>query len=253
MNVSEYFQSLSSELNATKNRIRNFIGVNHLPTDGEWKESVLRTVLRRHLPNTVKVGRGFVVNPRRPSTQIDLLIYDSAKPILFQDGDLVMVTSDAVLGIIEVKTRTDINQFAPVIIRLAENAERIYESLNDDRNIFVGLFAYDSNLSDHHSQRVLETLQSTANQDVKRVINHVSLGNSFFVRFWPKSPYGDSHYNKWHSYWVERQSHGYFINNVVDSVAEDSVSLNEYAWFPAEGKEGRRLGDMPLNLSGNTQ
>ena len=107
MNVTDYYRSLASELHAVKNRVRNFIGSHHWPTDGEWKESVLRTVLRRHLPSNMKVGRGFVVRPERPSKQIDVLIYDASKPVLYQDGDLVIVTCDAVKGIIEVKSNIE--------------------------------------------------------------------------------------------------------------------------------------------------
>jgi hypothetical protein len=61
IDVPAYFESLSQELHAVKNRVRYLIGLSHLPTDGEWKESVFRSVLRRHLPASVEVGRGFVV------------------------------------------------------------------------------------------------------------------------------------------------------------------------------------------------
>ena len=74
MNVPEYFESISLDLNALKNRVRNFISDAHWQTDGEWKESVLRNILRRHLPKNIEVGRGFIVRPEDCSTQIDVLI-----------------------------------------------------------------------------------------------------------------------------------------------------------------------------------
>src|SRR5688572_11633847 len=103
MDPAEYFESLTSEMGALKNRVRQMIGDAHWQTDGEWKETVLRNVLRRHVPNNVGVGRGFVISPIRPSAQIDILLYDTGKPVLYRDGDLVVVTADAVLGLIEVK------------------------------------------------------------------------------------------------------------------------------------------------------
>ncbi len=246
MNVSKYFQSLSLELHAVKNRVRNFIGSNHWPTDGEWKETVLRTVLRRHLPSNVKIGRGFVVRPNSPSKQIDVLIYDASKPILYQDGDLVMLTSDAVKGIIEVKSNIEIAGFRQIIEKLADNAQFIYEGRIDETGIFVGLFAYDSNIGKNHSRRVLEELRSVANQRKQRVVNHVALGQSLFIRYWATSPTRRANYDQWHSYWLHRKACGYFVNNVVDSVAEESVSINEDIWFPAEGKEGGTIDDIHL-------
>lgn|GEM_PF-6627972 len=58
-NIKAYHESVTDELDAIKNRIRNL--VTHWATDGEWKEAALRSVLRRHLPSSVFVGRGFVM------------------------------------------------------------------------------------------------------------------------------------------------------------------------------------------------
>jgi len=56
MLTSNYFESLATELDALKNRVRNFIQDRHWQTDGEWKESVLRAFLRRNLPKSVQIG-----------------------------------------------------------------------------------------------------------------------------------------------------------------------------------------------------
>jgi hypothetical protein len=77
MNMIEYHKSLNRELQALKDRVRNLMDDPHWLTDGEWKETVLRSVLRKHLPHSVQVGRGFVLTPSRCSKQIDVLIYDS--------------------------------------------------------------------------------------------------------------------------------------------------------------------------------
>ena len=62
MDVRKYFLSLSQELEALKKRVRFLIADQHWQTDGEWKESVVRQVLRRHLPIDAVVGRGFIVS-----------------------------------------------------------------------------------------------------------------------------------------------------------------------------------------------
>jgi hypothetical protein len=86
-NIRQYHESVTSELDAVRNRIRNL--VTHWLTDGEWKEAALRTVLRRHLPSSVAVGRGFIVGRDHSSTQIDLFVLRPEKPTLFRDGELV--------------------------------------------------------------------------------------------------------------------------------------------------------------------
>ena len=134
---SNYLPSLSQELNALKNRVRSFIASNHSLTDGEWKESVLRTFLRRHLPINAEVGRGFVINSEGASRQIDVLIYDSNFLMLFRDGDLVFVTPDAVLGIVEVKTSLDNSGLKKAIETLSSNSELVLHSKEGKRSLCI--------------------------------------------------------------------------------------------------------------------
>lgn len=122
----KYHQSIADELKATQNRVRNLIGDRHWQTDGEHKESILRTVLRARLPSSLLVGRGFICFREGPSTQIDILITDANKPTLFKDGDLVIVTPDCVRAVIEVKTKLDAqNDYQEALSKLADVAAKI--------------------------------------------------------------------------------------------------------------------------------
>ena len=53
------------------------------------------------------VAHGFVVSEHETSTEIDILIIDRDRPTLFKDGDLVIVSADAVRAMLEVKTNLD--------------------------------------------------------------------------------------------------------------------------------------------------
>ena len=61
-NYLEYQKSISKELLSIKGRLRNFIDDHHWPEDGRYKEIILTDILRKHLPKSVSVGTGFVVN-----------------------------------------------------------------------------------------------------------------------------------------------------------------------------------------------
>jgi hypothetical protein len=125
METAAHYRSLSLEIEALKGRVRQLIQSHHWQTDGEWKETVLRSVLRRHLPPSIGVGRGFIVGERAPSTQIDVLLYDTTYPLLHQDGDLVFVVPDAVRAIIEVKATLTPAIAGPAFQKLADNASLV--------------------------------------------------------------------------------------------------------------------------------
>jgi hypothetical protein len=243
MNPTEYFKSISDELDVLKDRVRSIISNHHWPTDGEWKESILRTILRRHLPSTVEVARGFIIQSSRISTQIstqiDIMIIDISKPVLYRDGDLVFVTPDSVRGIIEVKTKLQPANISRAFEALANNAQiirnmRISNGLEE--YIFIGLFSYEENAP---CERVLQGLKDAAQGNTKRVINHVCIGKRDFFRFWEESPnypatptLANHPYNAWHAYDLRDLARGYFIVNVIDAVSGNSVRRNNRLWYP---------------------
>lgn len=246
MDISAHFESLTRELEALRDRVRNFSIMDpHWPTDGEWKESVLRSVLRSYLPAHVEPLRGFAVTQDRGSHQIDVLLYDNRKPVLFRNGDLIFVTPDAILGVVEVKSNIgDRSDLRAALQSLADNAQMIRSYKASREGLFAGLFSYTTDMGPLRHESVREELDACANGARGRVITHVSLGCSHFAMFWDTEPGGQDldRYDSWHSYDLPDQAAGYFINNLIAAVSSESVESNSGVWFPAQSKELRRLG-----------
>lgn len=236
MNIEAYFKSISSECSTLKNRVRMLIEDNHWPTDGEWKESVLRSMIRRSAPENLTVGRGFVVDHDRCSTQIDVLVYDNTLPVLYKEGDLVFVTPSSCRAIIEVKSRLTAAQFRSAAERLADDAEFI-RPRGMGIPLFVGLFTYD--IQAQGVTRFLQAVKESSNGNELRIIDHVALGESTFIKFWQRNPDGQNMkpYDHWHLYNLEQMSFGYFIHNLLAEVSRDPYARREPAWFPAQSKE----------------
>jgi hypothetical protein len=233
-----YFQSLTAELHSLKNRVRSFIVDDpHWPTDGEWKESVLRTFLRRNLPTTIAVGRGFIVGTDRHSSQIDLLLYDCTKPVLFRDGDTVMITGEAVAGVIEVKTTLTADSAKKALTKLANIGEMIRPY-----SAPVGLFAYDLKCS---GDQVLKTLKVSAEQSYRKACTFVSAGPDIFVEMvHSRNGYiSDS----WKCYSVPMQAPGFFIHKFVRSMLPRPLDDDEpKLWFPEKSLDTSLLKEVPI-------
>lgn len=240
MDVQSYFESVGLEFRALKQRVRQLIAEVHWQTDGEWKESVLRQILRRHLPATAVVGRGFVVTNESATTQLDVLIHDGSKPVLFRDGDLAFVTPDAVLGIIEVKSRIGPAQLKAAADSVARNIELV--RLHPNTRAFSGVFAFEAD--GNNSQTYLEHVAAVATNWNRR-LDFAAIGESLFLKYWHLDPEtGKRMYQHWRAYKMPELAPGYFIHNVVDSVCPDSVEPNTEVWFPAAGKEQYREGSI---------
>lgn len=237
-NLREFHQSVTNELYSVKDRIRNL--VRHWPTDGESKEVALRSVLRRHLPQSVTIGRGFIVTPTASSSQIDILVIDSNKPTLFRDGDLLVVTPDAVLAVIEVKTelRTETE-----MVQAAEKLSRIEcmcHNLTHRDSIWTGLFIFEG--TDAIQKSCLAAV-GRAYQITGRPINCVSAGRNSFIRYWPEGELVSSSASGpvWHSYGIEGVAPSYFMGNLIDFISSVDHSTASFAWFPLpRGKERHR-------------
>lgn len=106
-----YFCSLAQEISVQSSRVRNLIGDRHWPCDGHHKEYLLTALLKRHLPATVLVSRGFVVDPSSPaacSPEQDILIVDSrTHGPLFHQGSLIIALPRDIIASISVKTKLD--------------------------------------------------------------------------------------------------------------------------------------------------
>jgi hypothetical protein len=201
-----------------------------------------------HLPETLSVGKGFVCCPRGISSQIDILISDRNKPTLFKDGELVLLTPDAVCAVIEVKTSLDGGALDDVITKLSDDVKMIREEGNE--RCQAGLFVYEKRMRNDIQKRVLSSLQLAAECDKRRAINWVSFGPNLFFRFWEN---GADVNNScagpvWHSYDLRTLGHAYFVSNVVWDVSRADSLTMQFAWFPIEGgKERYRKWFIPMS------
>lgn len=263
MDVNTYFESLSDELRILKDRIRMIMTNPHWQKDGEWKESVLKTAIRRHLPSSFKVGTGFIVTPDSDSTQIDILVYEDTTPILFQDGDFVILPPVGIKAIIEVKAKVyNASKLEEYLKKLGDISELIgslqlslpqavRQQMNNHKPLFVGFFSYESNnIKDINIGDALESAARAGRSPHNRIVNHVSLNDHTFIKYWENDPiYPQTRWgiNEWHIYDLPNKSFGYFIQNVVNSVASEQVDVSPAIWFPAEGKESQAIYRKPFN------
>jgi hypothetical protein len=234
MQIEEYFRSISTELDSLKNRVRHLIRDAHWQTDGEWKESVLRTIFQRSSPSNLTVGRGFIVDRERSSTQIDILVYDNSYPVLYKDGDLVFISPASCRAIIEVKTSVTRQGFLNAARKLGENAALARGPGVRRRPVFVGLFAYEAS----NWNGMLDRLQDAAEGQRTRIVDHVSVGASQFIKFWTRDPATNQPpYQRWHEYDLNQMAQGYFAHNLVTELTPYDEARRELVWFPEEGKE----------------
>ena len=211
-NYLEYQKSISGELISIKNRLRYFIDDHHWPEDGRYKEIILSDLLRKHLPNSVSVGTGFVMCEHELTTQIDIIIYRNDIPLMFKQADFIIATPEAVLGIIEVKSAiSDSARLEAAIYKLSQNAERI------GCNIFTGLFAFQG-YNALENRDIKQSLREQLRRSRGKV-NHMCIGQNTFIKYWPEyAPQQDVQGAHYSCYRINDLAFGYFISNLVEDV-----------------------------------
>jgi hypothetical protein len=111
--------------------------IHHNLTAGSFREDMLRSLLKRHVPNRFHVATGFI-DGYEP--QIDILIYDSVEYApLFRMDDLVVVPADAVRAVIEVKTNLTREELTDALQHLTDARP----SDVSGPPVFTGVFAYE--------------------------------------------------------------------------------------------------------------
>lgn len=270
----EYYMSVTGELHALNDRIGRLMK-DHASSRAS-KVSFLRNILKKHVPDNLQVGRGFVVTPDKCSYQIDVLIYDKSCPLLYKDGDLVFITPDAAAAILEVLP--DIpneSRLHQIMGKLSHNSEIVNtkpgytpdsfrgNGLIDGKRTkkcFTGLFSFESKIE--NTLQVLAYLKRAAMENPARVITHTALGRSYFYKFWEYSLRDQSEINCWEGYNLDHinhlsgiqkdyaRSHTYFINSLISHLSPENAFSLYQSWFPMEDerlyKIGRSyLGDAP--------
>lgn len=261
----KYHQDISKEFESTKDQIRHLIGDAHWLSDGEHKEAILRKMLKSKLPDSLRVGNGFFCDRTGPSKQLDILITNINTPTLFREKDFVIVTSDCVKAIIEVKTNVASQKpLTEYLTKLADDIERVRKQTPD---AWTGLFVFEDPLDTCNQSTtitrklndLLKALQTASKGEQNRVINCVSWGPNIFARFWqnpnrtPRSPLTGP---GWHAYFFHRNhpelSPAYFISNLAMHTSSGQSREMHFAWYPIQtgmGKEDYRMNHIELKPS----
>lgn len=138
-NSKKYYGSLAAEIAVKSEQIS--LLTSHGQTAGNYRELILRSLLEKYLPSRFGVGTGFIEGVPK---QLDIIIYDKINfPVVFQEGDLVVVHKEAVRGIIEVKTTLDSQ-------KLKESLQAFYDIFRAGLfkpilPIFKGVYSFESN------------------------------------------------------------------------------------------------------------
>jgi hypothetical protein len=238
MNLTEYHKSTTKELLAVTDRVKNLI--EHWPEIGRHKEAVLKNVIRKFIPEKYSIATGFVVKQTEErgdhlsSRQIDLIIYDSASPVLFKEGDFVILTPDAVRGIIEVKSNLQNASLQQTVAGANENGEFIYSGKDeDDQGFFNGIFSFEG--FENTNQQTIANHITRANAGFvdrdgynRFKVNHISFNQHWFLKYWPDEEEPHSLYE------LNELSYSFFISNLIDMLAHQSVRKNNFIWFATD-------------------
>lgn len=241
MGLLDYHRTTTQELLALKDKVRNL--TKHWAEEGRYKEAVLKNIIRRFLPSKYLIGTGFVVKNdlgygqnHETSKQIDLLVYDNESPVLFQEGDFVILTPDSVKAIIEVKANLQNQQWRNVIVEACNNGKFIYEGRDPQlhRRLFNGIFSYDGfagNIQKSTFEAGIGEIDAQFSNDHRYPefkVNHISFNQHLFMKYWPDEDQPHAFYQ------LENLSYSFFISNLITMLSSDSVEGNNTVWFPTD-------------------
>lgn len=250
-NTIKYQTDINRELSIIKDRVRDLIGDAHWGEDGAYKEEKLKAVIASRLPANLSVGTGFILSQTSPtekhiSKQIDIIVYNNQIPTIFREGDFVIVTQNAVKGVIEVKSsikssRTDKNGLFKVLdkFQYLSNFPMLTDT-GEDR-IFRGVIAFD------YPGKIGSNVIDDSLRMSNGLVNHISLGGHIFIRHWINDSFlmppinAECHENFYNIYQLTDLSHAYFISNLIHMSTSEDLTDQYFISFPIEGtKEIRR-------------
>lgn len=251
IDINRFQRSITEELKITKDRVRSLIGDANWAEEGRYKEAILRKVIRQYLPTNLEIGTGFIVSNRDYvfgregliSNQLDLIIYDGKYPVVFKEGDFVILTESSVRGIIEVKSRI----CASLSTTKAESLNTIIHKFNNlcqfqsfknprHQRRFIGVLSYDYDGADNITtqNKIAQVLRNS-----NGLVNNIALGPNIFIKYWDQNrdvtPYLDFQDNCYNVYDLQSLSFSYFLSNLLHMTADEEPLDRYWFSFPIEG------------------
>jgi hypothetical protein len=121
----DIYENLKNELLAKSGALNSL--TQQSKVKGDYTEALVRDFIRRFVPQRYKVGHGIVYNSRtgQSSRECDIIVYDVSEAApLFEFPDLVIVDSDRVKIVMQVKSTIDSSAMKEAITNL-EAAKRL--------------------------------------------------------------------------------------------------------------------------------
>lgn len=167
--IQEYFANEIKSLLAVYKQFQTLLpdtkqdAAAHKGEDGRYIESLIKEYLKKFLPKGLEVVTGFILRPAvktginnrlrksdvdKHSTQLDIIIYDSAHfPVFQRFGDNVIVPPEGVVGIVSVKKKFNDVDFANEAKALKNAAHLCHYT--DEKNMrirgpYLAMIAMDS-------------------------------------------------------------------------------------------------------------
>jgi len=253
-NVRLFHESIGAQLQAVKDRVRNLIGDAHWGEEGKFKESILKATIQNHLPSQYELASGFVIGYQGEMTsQLDIIVFERSYPVLFRQGDFVIINADGVRGISEVKTKIRRSDVAAITMKANKNGQTILASHNDRTFAFFnGVFALE--IEAGAEQHVTGLLGDTAREfkaerprpngmyegdQEKCLVNHLAFGPDHFIRLWDP----DNEECRYHGYALDRLSTSYFVFNLLFCLKPELSASMINTMFPLPTKETFSIGE----------
>ncbi|MGO4708929.1 DUF6602 domain-containing protein [Chryseobacterium sp. 2TAF14] len=245
-NLLKFQRSITQELIFTNERVRDIIGRANWGEEGRYKEAILGKAISQFLPSNLKIGTGFIVSNNdhlhgteaQISKQLDIIIYEDKTPVVFREGDFVILTDSAVRAVIEVKAKvvnnsTNKNAINNIIQKLELLKEFRSFDQQQNRKKFVGIFSFNYE-QDFNHRSLHEILESSSG-----LVNHLSLGSDKFIKFHhnpenliPVVPRNAPCYIKYN---LEQLSFSYFISNLLHVICSEDLEERYWFSFPIPG------------------
>ena len=171
----DFYRYLKDELLAKSGALRSL--TQQSKVKGDYTEALVRDFIRRIIPQKFRVGHGIVYNPKteQSSKECDVIVYDISEAApLFESQDLVIVDSNQVRIVMQVKSTIDSNTMKEAITNI-EAAKTL------SSNIIGWIFGFETTVMlrtlyleawKSHVVQFLQVLQSKCKKESSELLSN---------------------------------------------------------------------------------